>query len=133
VDAAQARERFAQARVARLASVGPDGTPHIVPIVFALAGETVYSVVDRKPKRGPRLRRIENLRERPAAAMLADHYDEDWTRLWWVRADGRARVLDGGEEAERAIGLLAARYPQQRAAGTVLAVDVARWAGWSAA
>ncbi len=133
MESAQARERFAQAPVARLASVGPDGRPHIVPIVFALDGETVYSVVDRKPKRTGRLRRIENLRARPAAALLADHYEEDWSRLWWVRADGRARVLDGGEEAARAIALLSARYPRQRAAGAVLAVDVERWSGWSAA
>lgn len=133
MESAQARERFAQVPVARLASVGPDGRPHIVPIVFALDGETVYSVVDRKPKRTGRLRRIENLRARPAAALLADHYEEDWSRLWWVRADGRARVLDGGQEADRAVALLAARYPWQRAAGAVLAVDVERWSGWSAA
>jgi PPOX class probable F420-dependent enzyme len=133
VEAAQARERFARAKVARLASVGADGAPHIVPIVFALAGETVYSVVDEKPKRSVRLRRLENLRERPAAALLADHYEDDWTALWWVRADGRARVLDPGDpEAVRAIAQLAARYPQQRAAGAVLAVDVERWSGWAA-
>ena len=131
---AEARERFARAAVARLASVGRDGRPHLVPIVFALDGETIYSVVDEKPKRSTRLQRVENLRERDAAAVLVDHYDDDWTQLWWVRADGRARVLDGAErEAERAVALLAARYPQQRAAGAVLAVDVERWSGWSAA
>lgn len=131
---AQARERFAGAEVARLASVGRDGRPHIVPIVFALDGETIYSVVDEKPKRTLRLKRVENLRERAAAAVLADHYEHDWGRLWWVRADGRARVLDAGEdEAQRAVALLAARHPQQRAAGVVLAVDVERWTGWSAA
>lgn len=131
---AEARERFARAAVARLASVGAGGRPHIVPIVFALDGETIYSVVDEKPKRTAQLKRIENLRERDAAAVLVDHYEEDWARLWWVRADGRARVLDaGGEEGERAVALLAARYPQQRAAGAVLAVDVERWSGWSAA
>jgi PPOX class probable F420-dependent enzyme len=134
VDSAQARERFARAPVARLASVGADGRPHIVPVVFVLDGETIYSVVDRKPKRTERLKRLENLRVRPAAALLADHYDEDWSRLWWVRADGRARVLDRDRgEAERAVALLSARYPQQRAAGAVLAVDVERWSGWSAA
>jgi PPOX class probable F420-dependent enzyme len=134
VDSAQARERFALARVARLASVGADGRPHIVPVVFVLDGETIYSVVDRKPKRTGRLKRLENLRARPAAALLADHYDEDWDSLWWVRADGRARILDGDHrEAGRAVALLSARYPQQRAAGAVLAVDVERWSGWSAA
>jgi PPOX class probable F420-dependent enzyme len=134
VERAQARERFAQARVARLASVGVDGRPHIVPVVFVLDGETVYSVVDSKPKRTTQLRRLENLRARPAAALLADHYEEDWSRLWWVRADGRARVLEGGgEEPARALTLLSARHPQQRAAGAVLAIDVERWSGWSAA
>jgi len=134
VGPAEARERFAGAQVARLASVGADGTPHVVPIVFALDGETVYSVVDSKPKRTARLRRIENLRARPAAALLADHYESDWSRLWWVRADGEARVLDGSDpEAARAVALLRKRYPQQEAAGEVLAVDVRRWSGWSAA
>ena len=131
---AEARERFAKEPVARLASVGPDGSPHIVPIVFALGGETIYSVVDRKPKRSARLKRLENLRAQPRAAVLADHYESDWSRLWWVRADGRARVIEPGEpEAERAVALLAARHPQQQAAGAVLAVDVERWSGWSAA
>jgi PPOX class probable F420-dependent enzyme len=134
VTPAQARQRFARAQVARLASVGPDGRPHIVPIVFALAGETIYSVVDQKPKRSPELQRLANLRARPAAAVLADHYEADWRALWWVRADGTARVLEPSEaEARRAVELLAARYPQQRAAGAVLAVDVERWSGWSAA
>jgi len=137
VGPAQARERFAGAEVARLASVGADGRPHIVPVVFALGGgtgETVYSVVDEKPKRSVRLKRLENLRARPAAALLADHYEADWTRLWWVRADGTARVLEPSEEeAARAVALLAARYPRQRAAGAVIAVDVERWSGWSAA
>jgi PPOX class probable F420-dependent enzyme len=133
LNAAEARERFARAEVARLASVGPGGRPHIVPIVFALEGETVYSVVDAKPKRGTRLQRVENLRAAPAAAILVDEYDSDWSRLWWVRADGRARILGPAEpEAARAVTLLAARYPQQRAAGEVVAVDVERWSGWAA-
>jgi PPOX class probable F420-dependent enzyme len=133
LNAAEARERFARAEVARLASVRPDGRPHIVPIVFALQGETIYSVVDEKPKRGLRLQRLQNLRAAPAAAILADEYSPDWSRLWWVRADGIARVLDAAEpEAAGAIALLAARYPQQRAAGEVVAVDVQRWTGWAA-
>jgi PPOX class probable F420-dependent enzyme len=133
VESAQARERFARAAVARLASVDADGRPHIVPIVFALEKETIYSVVDEKPKRSVLLRRLENLRARPAAAVLADHYEDDWRRLWWARADGSARVLEAEDpEALRAVALLALRYPQQRAAGAVLAVDVERWSGWSA-
>ncbi len=133
----RARRRASASRgreVARLASVGADGRPHLVPIVFALDGETIYSVVDEQAEATARLRRLENLRARPAAAVLADHYEDDWQRLWWARADGSARVLEPDDpEAARAVALLVARYPQQRAAGAVLAVDVERWSGWSAA
>jgi PPOX class probable F420-dependent enzyme len=134
VSAADARKRFASARVARLATAGADGRPHLVPIVFALAGETVFSVVDDKPKRTTDLQRLRNVRANPAASILVDHYDDaDWNALWWVRADGRARVLDRSEpEAVAAIALLTARYPQQRASGAVLALDVERWTQWSA-
>lgn len=130
----EARRRFAEARVARLATASGDGQPHLIPIVFVLAGEQIYSVVDAKPKRTGALRRLANVRENPSVALLVDHYDEDWDMLWWVRADGRGRVLDPGtdEEARHAITLLTERYPQQRATGAVLAVDVERWSGWSA-
>jgi PPOX class probable F420-dependent enzyme len=129
------RERVATARVARLATLDPDGRPHVVPIVFALEGQTLYTAVDDKPKRSRTLRRIENARERPDVTVLVDHYEDDWTRLWWVRLRGRARVLDDGAEAERALGLLAERYEQYRHAPPrppVLAVDVVEWRGWSA-
>ena len=87
-----------------------------MPIVFAVAGDTVYHAVDAKPKRTTRLRRLANARANPRVALLADHYDDaDWTALWWVRADGAARVLEPGEaEAGRAVELLAARYAQYR-------------------
>lgn len=131
---AEARRLFAAARVARLATVAADGTPHLVPVVFAVLGETVYSVVDQKPKRTTELQRLENARASGRAALLVDHYEEDWEALWWVRADGGARVLDRDEpEARRAIAALADRYPQQQAVGAVLAVDVERWSGWAAA
>jgi PPOX class probable F420-dependent enzyme len=135
---AAARERFAAARVARLATADTAARPHLVPVVFAVAGDTVYSAVDAKPKRTTRLRRLANARVNPRVALLADHYDDaDWTALWWVRADGAARVLDPGDaEARRAVSLLAARYAQYRDAapeGPVLAVDVDRWSGWRAA
>ena len=130
----EARRRFASARVARLATVRPDGTPHLVPVVFALLGDTVYSVVDEKPKRTADLRRLANVRASGRASLLVDHYEENWERLWWVRADGAARVIDAEEpEALRAVEALAERYPQQRPAGAVLAVDVESWRGWSAA
>ena len=131
--AQEARSRFAAAEVARLASVDERGRPHIVPIVFALAGETLYSVVDAKPKRTTELRRLHNVRANPHVAALVDHYEQDWDALWWARADGTGRVLDtGAAEAREALVLLAARHPQQRALGAVLAVDVERWSGWSA-
>lgn len=132
--AQQARRRFASAAVARLATAGADCQPHLVPIVFAVAGETIYSVVDAKPKRSTELRRLRNVESNPLVSVLVDHYDEDnWDALWWVRADGSARVLSLDEpEAARAVELLARRYPQQRPRGQVLAVDVQRWAGWAA-
>jgi PPOX class probable F420-dependent enzyme len=134
VTAEEARRRFAAARVARLASVDASGRPHLVPIVFVLVGETIYSVVDAKPKRSLALRRLENVETNPTVSLLADHYDEDWCQLWWARADGSARVLELEDpEARRAIELLAERYPQQRAVGPVLAIDVESWRGWSAA
>jgi PPOX class probable F420-dependent enzyme len=129
----EARERFADARVARLATADAGGRPHIVPIVFALASDRIYSAVDQKPKRTTALRRLANVAANPNVSLLVDDYDDDWDRLWWVRADGRATVLDPpSDEVHHAVALLLDRYPQQRAAGPVLAVDVERWSGWSA-
>jgi PPOX class probable F420-dependent enzyme len=133
VNSSEARARFAAARVARLATADAEARPHLVPVVFAVREETVYSAVDAKPKRTTSLRRLANVAENPTVSLLVDHYEDDWDRLWWVRADGRGRVLDGSvPEAARAIELLRARYPQQRATGAVLAVDVQRWSGWAA-
>lgn len=132
--AAQARELFEAARVARLATADRDGRPHIVPVVFAVAGDHIYTVTDAKSKRTTALRRLVNVRANPAVSLLVDHYDDaDWGALWWARADGTARVLELDEpEAAAAVRLLVRRYPQQRAIGAVLAVDVRRWSGWSA-
>jgi len=121
--------------VARLATTDPDGRPHLVPIVFAIDGDTLYSAVDAKPKRSKTLRRIENARERPDVTILVDHYDDDWSRLWWIRLRGRARVLDGGDELERALRLLREKYPQyteEPPGAPVLAVDVTEVREWSA-
>ena len=132
----QARARFAAARVARLATADAEGRPHVVPFVFAVVGDTVVSAVDATPKRSTALRRLANVAANPAVAVLADHYEDDWTALWWVRGDGRARVVDvASPEGRRALDLLADRYAQYRAEpppGPVLAVDVSRWTGWSA-
>ena len=135
MDADEVRKRVRDARVGRLATVSPDGRPHLVPLCFALDGEVLYSAVDNKPKRSKRLQRVENIRNRPRVALIVDHYDEDWTRLWWVRLDGTARVLDTGSEREHALALLRSKYQQYRAqppTGAVIAVDVVRWRGWSA-
>jgi PPOX class probable F420-dependent enzyme len=133
----QARGRFASARVGRLATADGEGVPRVVPIVFAVDGDVVYSAVDAKPKRTTALRRLADVRANPRASILVDHYDDaDWNALWWVRADGTARVLDPADaEARHAVTLLADRYQQHAQmppAGPVLAVDVRRWSGWSA-
>jgi PPOX class probable F420-dependent enzyme len=112
------------------------GQPHLVPIVFAVSGETIYSAVDAKPKSTMALRRLANVAANPLVAVLADYYeDAGWAALWWVRADGTGRVLPASDpEARHAVALLGERYPQYRdvpPAGPVLAVDVERWSGWS--
>src|SRR5205085_12313730 len=125
--------RFAAQRVGRLATAAPERRPHLVPIVFAVDHDRIYSAVDQKPKRTAALRRLTNVQANPAVTVLVDQYDDDWGKLWWVRADGRGRVLASDDpESRRAVALLRQRYPQQRAAGAVLAIDVERWSGWSA-
>ena len=130
------RGRVAAARVARLATVDADGRPHLVPICFALDGETLYSAVDEKPKRSKRLKRLENIRRHPQVSVLVDHYDEDWTRLWWVRLDGMARVLEEGAERDRALEVLGAKYEQYRTqppSDRVIAVRIEQWRCWTGA
>jgi PPOX class probable F420-dependent enzyme len=136
----EARARFVAGRVARLATVDATGRPHLVPLVFAVSSaagrDTLYSAVDGKPKRTTALRRLSNVRGNPRVCLLVDHYDEDWTQLWWVRADGAGRVLDAAAaESARARTLLAERYEAYRSQppdGAVLAVEVATWRGWAA-
>ena len=118
-------------QVARLATVDPTGRPHVVPICFAMEGDTLYTAVDEKPKRTRRLRRLENIEANPAVEVLIDHYDEDWTRLRWVRLRGAARIVEG----RHAVELLAGKYPQYREQpppGPVIRIEVRRWVGWSA-
>jgi PPOX class probable F420-dependent enzyme len=127
------RDRVQEARVGRLATVTADGRPHVVPCCFVLAGETVYSAVDAKPKTTLALRRLDNIRAHPTAALLVDHYADDWSALWWVRLDGDARVVADPGERARALGLLADKYPQYAHSpppGEVLAVDVTAWRAW---
>jgi PPOX class probable F420-dependent enzyme len=101
-------------RVARLATVGPDGAPHLVPFVFAWLDGSCYSVVDEKPKRTQRLQRLRNLEADPRATLLFDAYDEDWARLGWVSLRGHASVVGDAAERDRAIAALRAKYPQYR-------------------
>jgi PPOX class probable F420-dependent enzyme len=136
VEADEMRARVDRAAVARLATIRADGTPHLVPVCFALDEEatTAVSIVDRKPKRSLRLQRLENVGVHPEVCLLVDHYDDDWTQLWWVRIDGTATVFDDGAEHARAIELLAAKYRQYReqpATGAVLAIALERWVSWS--
>jgi PPOX class probable F420-dependent enzyme len=133
VDLATMRSRVAAARVGRLATVTPDGRPHLVPCCFALDGDVVVSAVDAKPKSTLALRRLDNLRAHPAAALLVDHYAEDWATLWWVRVDGTGRVLEDGAERDAALAVLAAKYEQYRRdppPGAVIAIDASSWRAW---
>lgn len=132
----EARARFAAEPVARLATVDVRGAPHIVPITFAVNANRVVSAVDGKPKRGDRLQRLENIAADARVSLLVDHYHADWRRLWWVRADGVARIVDGGPELASRLEQLRDRYPQYRQVqlvGPAIVVDVERWIGWAAA
>jgi PPOX class probable F420-dependent enzyme len=127
----ECRAAFAEARVARLATADAEGAPHLVPITFVVEGDRVCFAVDAKPKSSVRLRRLRNIEQNPQVSLLIDEYDEDWERLWWVRADGRARILGEGLETWRE--LLRARYPQYADValdGPVVEITVSRWSGW---
>lgn len=131
----EARRRFAAARVAHLATVRADGRPHIVPIVFALDGDTAYSIADPKPKRGLDLLRHRNIVLQPAVSLLVDEYHEPWEGIWWVRADGSARVVESGMERDTALELLRAKYREYAewttpfGAATVISIE--RWSSWT--
>jgi PPOX class probable F420-dependent enzyme len=131
----EARSRFALARVARLATVGDDGAPHLVPVTFAIDGDRIVTAVDAKPKRGALLRRLVNIRANNRVSLLADEYDDDWGRLWWVRADGVARIVEEDPGLGSALALLRARYAQYATValiGPAVVIEVGRWVGWSA-
>jgi len=126
----EARGRFAAARVARLATITPEGRPHLVPVVFVLERDVLHFAVDRKPKTTTALRRLANLAANPLVSLLADHYADDWTQLWWVRADGTATV---GDLTDAVRERLAAKYPpyvDEPPPGPVVEVTISRWTGW---
>jgi PPOX class probable F420-dependent enzyme len=129
VDRDEMRLRLAAARVARLATVTPEGAPHVVPCCFALEGDTIFSAVDGKPKSTLQLKRLANIRANPSVALVVDYYDDDWSQLWWVRIDGRARVT----ESSHAIEYLQAKYQQYVATpppGPVIEIAIERWRAW---
>jgi PPOX class probable F420-dependent enzyme len=139
---AEARSRLARARVARLATADASGHPHVVPVTFAVespdgtaGGDRVYIAIDHKPKTTINLKRLRNIAENPAVSLLADHYEEDWTALWWTRVDGRAVVVPAGAAGrQRPLDLLAAKYPQyreRRPEGPLIVIDAGRWSGWA--
>lgn len=138
------RASFRRSPVARLATVTPDGLPHLVPVVFAVewdgadgpgGTEIVYTAVDAKPKTTQRLRRLANIEHNPRASLLVDHYGDDWTQLWWVRADGVATIHRDDEQMHTGYQLLRAKYAQYQSVplnGPVIAVAVRRWSSWHA-
>lgn len=134
MDVPTARRLFTAARVARLATADADGVPHVVPVTFAVDGDDVVWAVDAKPKTTTALRRLRNIAARPAVSLLVDHYAEDWSTLWWVRADGHATIGDPATDAA-AVAALVAKYPQYGTtppSGPVVRVRIRTWRGWSA-
>jgi PPOX class probable F420-dependent enzyme len=147
VDIEEAQRRFAAAPVARLATADASGQPHLVPFTFGFesraagdgegdgVGDLIYFAIDWKPKKTRKLKRLENIDANPAVSVLVDHYDADWNQLWWVRADGAARVLESGPEFDAAIIGLQRKYAQYRdlpPAGPVVLVTVSDWRSWAA-
>jgi PPOX class probable F420-dependent enzyme len=133
------RRRISRARVGHFAT--SDGSaPSVVPVCFVLLGETLYQAIDDKPKsvNPAQLRRVKNVRANPKAALLIDHYVEDWRRLWYVLLRGKARIVDKGPEQQRAIVALRKKYPQYRttvplaADALVIAIDVRQLRHWRA-
>jgi PPOX class probable F420-dependent enzyme len=131
--------RFTQSPVARLATSSPDGKPHLVPVVFAVSGDSpdhpdvVYTAIDAKPKSTQRLRRLTNIAGNRQVSLLVDHYADDWTQLWWVRVDGDAAIHVDGEAMDIGYRLLRAKYPQYQSVslnGPVIAITVRRWSSW---
>jgi PPOX class probable F420-dependent enzyme len=130
----EARTSFESAPVARLATAGKDQRPHLVPVTFAVVGDTVVTAVDHKPKSTTRLRRLRNVDENRQVCLLADHYADDWSQLWWVRADGEAAIVGADERPDlvRALEDKYIQYREQPPREALIVVDVERWIGWSA-
>ena len=129
------KRQFGQARVARLASTDESARPHLVPVVFALSDDVVVFAVDHKPKTTARLKRIRNIQANSQVSLLVDGYDDtDWTKLWWIRVDGTARVVTAGADHEKAVSWLCEKYPQYRdipPTGQVVWIEITAVKGWS--
>jgi len=135
MDESEALARLDTARVARMATVGSGGVPHVIPCVYALGNRTIYWAADRKPKRSNRLKRLQNIAANPNVEVVVDHYEEGWDVLWWVRARGTARVVEAGPERQHALELLSGKYDQyvrDPPDGPVLAIDLTHVRGWAA-
>lgn len=130
-----ARERFEKARVGRLATTTSTGRPHLVPVVFVLVRDVVWTAVDGKPKSTRSLRRLANIESNPSVSVLVDHYEDDWSALWWVRVDGDAMVVSvDAEDGRLGLSALAAKYPQyaaQAPPGPLIRIVVGSWTSWS--
>jgi PPOX class probable F420-dependent enzyme len=123
----------AESRVGRLGTIDPRGRPHLVPISFVLVDDVVYSAVDSKPKTTRRLQRVSNIEREPRASLLIDHYDEDWTKVWWCLIRGRGHVVHEGAEFDRAVSALAEKYEQYQGKpppGPAVVLEVDEWRGW---
>jgi PPOX class probable F420-dependent enzyme len=139
VERTEAISRLRAARVGRLATLRPDGRPHVVPFVFALREEGerlfIYWAVDRKPKRSSTIQRLRNIAANPHVELVVDAYDEDWERVWWVRASGSATQVTDPNERTRGLAVLADKYRQYVEAppeGPVVVIEIAEVAGWQA-
>jgi PPOX class probable F420-dependent enzyme len=128
------RERLTSARVGYLATTGRDHLPHVVPITLAVTDDRLVTVVDQKPKSTTDLRRLRNIADNPHVSVLCDHYSEEWDRLWWVRVDGCATLVDRGAARDKAIDLLTEKYRQYRddpPQGTAVVIEIDSWTGWA--
>jgi PPOX class probable F420-dependent enzyme len=134
LSADQSRARFAASPVAVLGTADATGSTHLVPVTYLAVGDLVHIAIDDKPKRTANLKRLRNIEADPRVCLLAQHYEADWTRLWWVRADGTARVIQPGRAPDGVVAGLADRYPRYRQyppGGPVIEVSVERWSGWA--
>jgi|TARA_B110000116_G_scaffold111316_1_gene96559 PPOX class probable F420-dependent enzyme len=132
------QDRFLRsARAGHLATADANGQPHVIPVCYVFDGQTIYSVLDAKPKTTSlrQLRRVRNILANPHVSLVVDHYEEDWTRLQYVMVTGDAELLESGEEWNRAIAMLREKYPQYQSMdlgeSPVIKITPARFVPWT--